>query len=282
MLNKVIRWASEQDTVRVMLLTSSRACESASTDQLSDYDITFFTSDLGPLTSDDQWLYGFGRILVSLPERVIHFGQELPTRLVIYEDGTKVDFTLSTVEILAGILRSASLPDWLDIGYKVLLDKEGLTKDLMKPSFKAYIPRKPKEHEFKAVVNEFWWETTYVAKNLWRDEILAAKYSSDWVIRFTLLMKMLEWYVQSHNNWQCRTGIAGKGMKKLLNADRWNELTKTFAGADIEENWDALLKTIEFFRRIAVKVADDLGYEYLHELDKKVSNYLARIRNLKQ
>lgn len=153
---------------------------------------------------------------------------------------------------------------------------------LKRPFFKAFIPRKPTEDEFKALVNEFWWETTYVAKNLWRDELFPAKYSSDWVIRFELLLKMLEWYVQIGRNWECRAGAVGKGMKKLLNENMWIELTKTFTGAGIDENWDALFKTIDFFRRIAVEVANDLSYGYLYSLDNKMSNYLRKIKDLER
>lgn len=282
MLEKIIRWAKAQDEIHVVLLTSSHAIGNTATDQLSDYDITLFVSDLDRFTCSDEWLCSFEKILVYVPEKVVHFGQELPTRLVIYEDGTKVDFGFFTVGILEKILEDQILPEWLDIGYKVLIDKDSLTQNLRKPSFRAYIPKKPTEDEFKALVNEFWWETTYVAKNLWRDELLPAKYSSDTVIRYQLLLRMLEWYVQTYNKWECRTGVAGKGMKKLLDVDTWTQLTKTFAGADIEENWDALFKTTDIFRKIAIKVANDLDYEYLYTLDKKVTDYLYKIKNLEK
>ena len=93
---------------------------------------------------------------------------------------------------------------------------------------------------------------------------------------------MLEWYVQIGRNWECRAGAVGKGMKKLLNENTWIELTKTFTGAGIDENWDALFKTIDFFRRIAVEVANDLSYEYLYSLDNKMSNYLRKIKDLER
>jgi len=282
MLDKITHWANEQDAIRVVLLTSSRASKNGPTDVLSDYDITLFVSTLDKFTNNDEWLHNFGSILVYLPEKVVHFDQEVPTRLVIYEDGTKVDFCLSTLEILNTVVNSPTLPEWLDIGYKVLIDKDNLTQNLKKPSLKAYIPNKPTEDEYKVLVNKFWWETTYVAKNLWRDELLPAKYSSDLVIKYKLLIRMLEWYIQTYNNWECRTEVAGKGMKKLLDRNTWIQLTETFAGPNIEENWDALFKTIGLFRKIATKVANDLGYEYLHELDAKVTCYLMKIKNLEK
>jgi len=282
MLDKIVNWASKQNAIRVVLLTSSRASKNGTTDVLSDYDVTLFVSTLDQFTNDDEWLHNFGRILVHLPEKIIHFGQELPTRLVIYEDGTKVDFCLSTIEILHKAVNSPTLPEWLDIGYKVLIDKDNLTQNLKKPSFRAYIPKKPTKDEYKVLINKFWWETTYVAKNLWRDELLPAKYSSNFVIRYRLLIRMLEWYIQTFNNWECRIGVTGKGMKKLLDVDTWAQLTETFARSNIEENWDALFKTIILFRKIATKVANDLGYEYLYELDAKVTRYLIKIKNLER
>jgi aminoglycoside 6-adenylyltransferase len=282
MLDKIVHWANKQDAIRVVLLTSSRASKNGPTDVLSDYDITLFVSALDKFINNDKRLHKFGKILVYIPESIIHFNQEIPTRLVIYEDGTKVDFSLSTLEILNTVLNSPTLPDWLDIGYRVLIDKDNLTQNLKKPSLKAYIPKKPTEDEYKFIVKKFWWETTYVAKNLWRDELLPAKYSSDSVIRCKWLVRMLEWYIQTYNNWECSTGVFGKGIKKLLDKDTWVQLTETFAGSDIEENWDALFKTMALFRKIATKVANDLGYEYPCELDTKVTNYLIKIKNLEK
>ncbi len=279
MIDKIQEWAETQPEIRVVLLTSSRANENKKVDQLSDYDIELYLENIKPYVENNNWLSSFGEVLISLPEKRELLGIEQPARLVIYKNGDKVDFTLADIAVLKKICNLPHLPDWLDDGYKVLLDKDGLTRNLKRPAYKSYIPKKPSEEEYKELVNEFWWETTYVAKNLWRQEIWPAKYSSDVVIRYKLLLKMLEWYIQINRGWNCRTGFVGKGVMKSLHKSELNELRGIFSGADVEENWQALFNTIKFFRKIAVAVAHNLGYKYLYELDKDVFEYIKKIRD---
>jgi len=54
----------------------------------------------------------------------------------------------------------------------------------------------------------------------------------------------------------------------------------TYTGAGIEENWDALIKTIALFRKVAVEVGESLGYTYPMDLDRNMMLYLTKIRNM--
>lgn len=277
MIDKIQQWAKTQANIRAVLLTSSRARDDKKIDQLSDFDIELYVTDTAPYTENNEWIKSFGEVMIFLPEKRDLLGTEQASRLVIYKDGTKVDFTVAHIDILTQITKLPFLPDWLDDGYKVLLDKGNLTINLKKPAYKAYIPKKPSEKEYHDLINDFWWEATYVAKNLWRGEIFPAKYSNEYVIRYKILLKMLDWYVQIDNDWKCKTGYAGKGVEKLLSTDDQNELKGIFAGADIKENWQALLSTMKFFRRISIAVATDLGYKYPQELDNNISEYIKKI-----
>src|SRR5262249_17087181 len=118
--------------------------------------------------------------------------------------------------ILDRVRGQSRLPDELDAGYRLLVDKDGRTDGFAEPTYTAYIPQKPTEVEFLALVEEFWWETTYVAKNLWRVEIFNARYSVEVVMRFELLRPMLEWYIETLHDWSLRPGVLGKGFKKLF------------------------------------------------------------------
>ena len=57
---------------------------------------------------------------------------------------------------------------------RVPLDKDQRTAGWKPPSYQAHIPTRPTEAEYQALVEEFWWVTTYVAKSLWRDELVFA------------------------------------------------------------------------------------------------------------
>lgn len=281
-VGRLIRWAREQPLVRALLLTSSRANPSAPVDRLSDYDVIAVVPDIQPFTSDEGWVRAYGTPLVRLPASAAAEGRESRHRLVLYEDGTKIDYTVWPVTLMERVRDAPRLPDVLDVGYRVLVDKDDLTAGLKPPTYTAHIPRKPTEGEFLALVEEFWWETTYVAKNLWRDELLPAKYSFEAVITFGLLRRMLEWSIEIDRAWSLKPGALGQGLKERLKPDIWAEVEATFAGADIEENWEALFRTTALFQRIASAVATDLGYDYPRDLDRRVTAYLLNLRNLER
>lgn len=248
-------------------------------DALSDYDVVLYASDPTPLLKDGSWGWELGTVLVQIPP----IGQEhawgYPTRLVLYEDGTKIDFSI----LPTGMLREASearrLPEELDAGYRVLVDKDDLTTTLLAPSGSAYVLAPPTQEEFVALVEEFWWETAYVAKHLRREELLPAKNSLECVLKLDLLRQMLEWRIALGHAWSYRPGVLGRGMKEHLAPELWSELEQTYAGADMGENWRALSCTIGLFRTVAVEVARQLALEYPRSLDEKMTRYLERIRS---
>ena len=94
------------------------------------------------------------------------------------------------------------------------------------------------------------------------------------------LRRMLERRIERDRGWSEPTDGLGKGLKKRLPADIWEALEATYAGAGIEENWEALFRTLTLFRRVAVEVAEDLGYAYPHDLDRRVTEYVRAIRAL--
>ena len=126
----------------------------------------------------------------------------------------------------------------------------------------------------------FFWETSYVAKNLWRDELFPAKYSFEVVMKLELLLKMLQWVAGVNTNWTAKAGNLGKGLKKHLTDEQWARLEASFAGADIEDNWKAFLSSISLFRDSATLVAEQLALTYPHDLDSSVMVYLKGIRSL--
>ncbi len=280
-IQRLIRWAEEHDSVRAMLLTSTRTIPNASLDLFSDYDVILAVNDIRPYYEDRSWLEAFGSVLVLYRDPIQeYYGFEVFAYITQYEDGLKIDFTLYSLEILHRIAADPVLPDDLDIGYRVLLDKDGLTTDLKPPTFNAYIPNPPDESTYMTVIEEFFHETTYVAKLLWRDELMPAKYSLDTVIKLQHLRQMLEWQVEIDHDWTVKPGLFGKGLKKRLGPEIWAEVEGTFAGADLEENWEALFKSITLFRKIAVNVGKALGYKYPYSLDGRMLTYLHKAKSL--
>jgi aminoglycoside 6-adenylyltransferase len=278
MLAGFVRWAEARDAVRAVILTSSRANPHAPIDAFSDYDVILSVTDTRPFVDDEGWHSDFGDPVVRFRDRRAHDGMEEFFRLVLYADGTKIDFTVAPVEMLRRIARSGRLSEALDVGYRVLADKDGLTAALARPTYTAHIPPKPTAAEYHALVEEFWWETTYVAKNLWRDELFAARYNLDCVIRADLVRRMLEWYIEIAHGWSVKPGAMGRFLKQRLPPDVWVAVEGTFVGPSIAENWQALFHMTRLFHRIATDVAGSLGYAYPHEIEDGVMRYLLHVQ----
>jgi len=279
-VERLVRWAAQLELVRALVLESSRATAQAALDAFSDYDVLVVVSDTRPFVDDDAWLSDFGTPLVMFRDAGQIRGIETCARLVLYEDRTKIDYTVWPVSLLRRLVARRELPDLLDWGYRVLLDKDGLTAGLPAPTHTAHIPSRPTEHEYRALVEEFWWETIYVAKNLWRDDLMQAKYNLDVVIRHDLLRRLLEWRVEADRDWSWKPGVAGRALKQHLAPETWAELEATWVGAGSEENWEALFATTALFRRVAREVGHTLGYDYPQEVDQRVTGYLKEVRDL--
>jgi aminoglycoside 6-adenylyltransferase len=97
-----------------------------------------------------------------------------------------------------------------------LLDKDHLTDQLKAPTHKAHIPASPTEAEFQTLVEEFFHESTYVAKHLGRGDLIALKYNLDQAMKQINLRWILEWRIEIDHHWSVNPGAYGKGLRKLL------------------------------------------------------------------
>ncbi|MEN9938431.1 MAG: hypothetical protein RLZZ387_5010, partial [Chloroflexota bacterium] len=255
----------------------------AHTDALSDYDVILVVRDICPLVADHAWLGDFGDVLVAFwdpihPDPI--FGIDQSGNVVQYADGLKIDFTLWPEAMLDRIAVAARLPEELDAGYRVLLDKDGAAALLAPPTYAAYVPQCPTEAAYQTWVNDFLTDPPYVAKCLWRDELLPAKWCLDHDMKYVYLRQMLEWWVGSDEGWSRPVGSLGKGLKKRLPGRIWVQLEETYVGAELQEQWEALERTMALFREVAVEVGDRLGYSYPHDLHRRVQAYVEQIRRM--
>lgn len=280
-IDTLIQWAEHQPGVRAMLLTSSRAIPNAPADVFSDYDVILAVRDVQPFYEDRTWLEAFGSVLVVYRDPLEpYYGFPRSAYVTQYENGLKIDFTLWPVEILQRIAADPQLPDEFDAGYRVLLDKDRLTDRLKPPTYRAYIPTPPSEIEYRDAVEGLFQEATYVAKYLWREDLMAAKHMLDHSMKQEHLRPMLEWRLEIDHHWSVKPGLYGRWLKKWLSPDLWAELESTYTGAGLEANWEAMFRTIALFRKVAIEVGDRLGYAYPHNLDRRTVAYLQKVKNL--
>jgi aminoglycoside 6-adenylyltransferase len=208
------------------------------------------------------------------------FGFEQCGNVVQYADGLKIDFTLWPVSLFQQIVAAPVLPDELDAGYRVLLDKDHLTATMRPPTGTAYVPKPPTITTYQTLINDFLSDAPYVAKCLWRDELLPAKWCLDCDMKHTYLRQMLEWRMVIDHGWSVPAGNLGKGLKKRLPPDIWAQVEQSYVGAQLTDNWEALKHTMALFRQVAIEVGEHLGYAYPHELHQRVTAYVDHIKHL--
>jgi aminoglycoside 6-adenylyltransferase len=276
MFDLILETARNDDRIRAVILNGSRANPTAPRDPFQDFDIVYIVTGVSSFRKDRQWVQRFGELMIlqlpddmqePLPPEDEHFAY-----LMQFMDGNRIDlgiFTLSQWK--------ERRKDSLSV---LLLDKDGIIEPFPPPSEADYLPKPPTARQFADCCNEFWWVAPYVAKGLWRGEILYAKCMHDEVIRNEQLIKMLTWHIGIKTDFQVNPGKLGKYFQKYLEPELWDMLLKTYSDASYENSWDALFAMCDLFRKAAIPIAGHFGFEYPFGDDGRVSAYLKHIRSL--
>ena len=92
----LVQWGEEEPNVRALILTSSRARDDGSADELSDYDMVVVARDAGSLAADADWPSAYAPILAHWSDDAVLLGIERFFTGVTYQDGVSVDFMMFT------------------------------------------------------------------------------------------------------------------------------------------------------------------------------------------
>ncbi len=279
-LGRLLAGAQPEPAVRAVLMTSSRARPAGPVDVLSDYDIILVVSEAERFREDEAWQRAHGPPLARWGDQSTEAGLTTSFCGVVYADYVKIDYTVWPLALMDRITHTGVLPAELDAGYRVLLDKDARASGWPAPTYRAYVPARPTTADYQALAEEFWWTATYVAKSIWRDELVFAHWCLDNDLRAGALRRLLEWRLELDHAWSLRPGVLGRGLKQHLPPDLWAGLRATFPGPALEDHWAALSATTALFRRVAREVGAALGYAYPAEIDERMTACLAAVRTL--
>lgn len=273
-LKSILKWAELNESVRAVLLTSSLVNPLAPVDELSDLDLELIFDSNTYYINNKDWISYFGKPIAMIEEDERFFDHIHAMKMVMYEEGVKVDFKLYSKFRFLEQVKLKELPEDWDIGYQVMIDKDGITRQMQKPTYQVSLIKKPSEKNFRQLLNDFWWDTTYVAKGLARDEIFYAKWMSETNIRTDYLTPLIEWYIASQHHWNITTNKYGRLFKKYLPAELWAKTEQTFSGSSIKDNWNALYAMADLVSEIGTQLSYKLHYEYPEKLETDIRNYL--------
>lgn len=282
-LERIIRWADNNSDIRAVLLTSSLVNPYAPVDDFSDLDIELVFERMQEYQDHNQWINLFGTPVSMIEEDHSYFDGKHAMKMVLYTDHVKVDFKLYEKSEFIKEVHEEALPEDWDIGYKVLIDKDALTKDLQLPTYQTAMIHKPSEKKFLQLINDFWWDTTYVAKCLKRDDLFYAKFMSEDVIRTDYLVPLIEWYIAGNYNWKdITTNKHGRLFKKYLPEELWKRIEATFSGSNINDNWNALYSAADLVHELGTVLSDRLDVNYPQKLESDIRKYLDEVRFMPQ
>ena len=274
-LNLILNFAKNDENIRAVVMNGSRANPNAKKDVFQDFDIACLVSDLAPYVRNDDIPGYFGEMLILQepenmqdppPEGTSHYGY-----LMQFMDGNRIDLSFHAPEKWKSVTS-----DSLTI---ILLDKDNCLGAIPPASDIDYLPKPPTEKQFQDCCNEFWWVSVYVAKGLWRDELMFAKHVQDVWVR-DQLMKVLTWYFGLKTNFKKSPGKVGKYIQADIEPEIWSELESTYSDANFEKIWESLFTMGSLFRHLAKFVAANFGFQYPQRDDDNVSAYVRHIKSL--
>ncbi|WP_019241081.1 MULTISPECIES: aminoglycoside 6-adenylyltransferase [Bacillus] len=274
-ISLVLQVAKEDHRIRAVAMNGSRTNQRAPKDPFQDYDIVYLVTDMQTFINHPSWINVFGeRIMMQTPENMFLFPPSLGGRftyLMLFEDGNRIDLMLVPIEEKEAYYKEDSLTI-------LLLDKDDPSKSIPEPTDKGYWVKKPTLSFYLDCWNEFWWLSTYVAKGLWRKEVL---YALDYMHHVrSMLLTMLEWKVGIDTDFSVSIGKSGKYLKQFVDKDIWEKYLRTFSESNDDAIWNALFEMIELFQDTALYVSKELQFIYPLNEAEKVKSYLHHIHKL--
>lgn len=279
MFDLILGIAEKDERIRAVYMNGSRTNANAPKDIFQDYDIVYVVTETATFIKDEHWIEQFGDlIMMQEPDKndqMVGIQMDFDRSygyLMLFTDGNRIDLHIETKEAM----QENYVKDKLTMP---LLDKDNCLPHIPAPTDIDYHVKKPTEALYFSCCNDFLWCLQNVAKGIWRDELPYAKRMYELTNR-EFLDQMVSWWIGSRHDFQISTGKLGKYFKNDLPESYWELYKKTYSDSDYEHMWDALFATCELFRRLALDVADSLGFTYPAKDDASMMEYLSCVRNL--
>ncbi|MCL1905908.1 MAG: aminoglycoside 6-adenylyltransferase [Clostridiales bacterium] len=263
-------WGSSCKNLRAAIIIGSQARTDDPADAYSDLDLLLLADDPEYFLASDKWLEQIGHYHISFTEDTLGGAKE---KRVLFDGALDVDFNILTKDAMHAAIQNGQAAGILGRGYRVLLDKDGFAASLPPVTGASRAFAMPSEKEFLNTANDFWYHMVWAAKKLKRGELWTAKACLDCHANWRLL-SMIEWYSRAVHGISYDTWHNGRYLEKW--AEGWiiEKLARIFSRYDKEDIISSLVAAMELFRRIAIDVAEKLGFEYPESADKFVSDWI--------
>lgn len=276
MYDLILKTAMEDERIRAVTMEGSNVTKGAVHDEFSDFDITFFVSDIREFARNHDYMKRFGDILImQMPddyyaEPYDYNGRSRFAYLTQYKDGNRIDLTFIDV---SEIRKQVEFTE----PRTVLVNKDDYKELVDITSKECFYIKKPTEFEFFGTVNEFRWISNYVTKGLCRHEFYYARRMMEEYM-MNMFLKMINWKIGIDNGFQVTTGACCKYLKNYLSEEEMTRFEGMFPKGDYEDMWEKLFLMYDFFEELSVYVAEKLGFSLDLEESKNVREFMVQRR----
>ncbi len=281
LLALIQKWSEKRPDIRAVFVIGSRARKDHAADEWADLDVVIVTTQPQHYISDSKWISNFGRPLLTFIEPTATLEEK--ERRVLYEGMLDVDFAVFPQETIDGLLATetdarikAQIATQLSRGIRIIIDKEGLAKNLESAAASAEMPPKkvPPQQEFFEVVNDFIYHAVFTAKHLKRGEVWWTITCLDCYLQ-QLLLKMIEWHATAMHEQNYNTWFRGRFLEEWADPKVVNSLRGTFAHYDIEDIERALWNIMNLFEELAREIAEKMNYRYPAKANQEARKWIA-------
>jgi len=263
-LQKLIDFAYKHKNIRGLVLQGSYVNPNAPMDIFSDLDPLFYVLDVNDWIHDLSWKNQFGEVVSEWGDSWdIKDGLKGYTRLTLFKDGFKLDFGFQDI-------RSAEYANDMPL-YKVYVDKDNAIPTPEVADERKFYVEKPTQEEFDTVLVDFFFDTSYVVKTIYREELFFQKYMFG--ILHKKIYDLVRWYIGSQFDFKVNTGSMGRYFKRYLTKVEWELLERTYSGPCVESNVRALLTMFELVHYLGYKIAKQLEFTYPDKLNDDMLVY---------
>ncbi len=264
-----ISWVKTIEDIRAAFIVGSRARNDHPADEFSDMDIIFFTSKQNYYLTNNEWLNNFGNIHASF---VTQTDGGDPECLTLFDGGWQVDFVIHTTDNLNYLVKNKIIPNNFYRGVKVIIDKDNVVNDIIPKYSKAPQGNILSEDKFLQTINMFWFIVLYMAKQILRNELWVAKVRDGNLKE--LLLQMIEWHEKIINGVDYDTWHAGRFLYEWASKETQEELQNSFGHFDRLDSWNALIATMNLFKRLSHEICDRKKFSYPYDLEKSVYKWI--------
>ena len=276
---RIVALAQADEDIRAVILEGSLVSGGA-VDELSDYDINIYARGFDRYLNDDRWMEQIGEVLVYQKEQSLFYGAVMPSRLVVFRDCPRVDFSFWPVAVLNEMVQGHKQYESYRNGYLILVDKDGLAAQLPPPDGEGFRILPPSRDTFLQELYDFWFEAYCVAKYLSRGDLWYAKMVENGYIK-QHMYQMVLWHHQAARGWPRDSVLhtEGKRFERWASPELLDEIGRCFSRYDVEDTWSSLVAMVELFGRLAREVASQLDIVYPERKEQQVIGYLRYVQS---